>query len=86
MTKRRIDLAWTKSTLLALSALLAIACGPTEEPEPAAAPPAVADDPHSFARSEEVRVSHLALDLAVDFEAQKLSGRASRRRPSTTRR
>ncbi len=36
-------------------------------------------DPHSFARPSEVAVEHLALDLTVDFEARRLSGRASLR-------
>jgi leukotriene-A4 hydrolase len=36
-------------------------------------------DPHSFARPAEVAVEHLVLDLSVDFEAHRLSGRASLR-------
>jgi aminopeptidase N len=39
----------------------------------------VDSDPHSFARPWEVAVEHLALDLTVDFEARRLSGRASLR-------
>jgi len=42
------------------------------------AAPAAAD-PHSFARPSEVAVEHLVLDLSVDFEAHRLSGRASLR-------
>jgi len=45
---------------------------------PGGASPAAAD-PHSFARPWEVAVEHLALDLTVDFEARRLSGRASLR-------
>lgn len=33
-------------------------------------------DPHSFARPEEVRVTHLNLDIAVDFQKQIISGKA----------
>lgn len=53
-----------------------------------AALPAAGQDPHSFARPEQVAVSHLALDLAVDFEAKRLSGTATltldRRDPEAT--
>jgi leukotriene-A4 hydrolase len=42
-----------------------------------AAVPALARDPHSFARPEEVAVRHLALDLDVDFERQRLRGTAA---------
>jgi leukotriene-A4 hydrolase len=48
-----------------------------ESSMPAAPAPAV--DPHSFARPAEARVTHLTLDLAVDFAAQRLTGRASLR-------
>jgi len=34
-------------------------------------------DPHSFARPDEVAVTHLALDLTVDFAAMRLAGTAS---------
>ena len=36
-------------------------------------------DPHSYARPAEARVTHLDLDLAVDFAARRLTGRASLR-------
>lgn len=36
-------------------------------------------DPHSFSRPWEVAVEHLVLDLTVDFDARRLSGRASLR-------
>ncbi len=45
-------------------------------------PPAAAvtvRDPHSYARPEEVRVEHIALDLAVDFAKKQLSGTATLR-------
>ena len=36
-----------------------------------------ADDPHSFANPHEVVVTHMELDVDVDFDARKLRGRAS---------
>ncbi len=38
---------------------------------------AVPQDPHSYAHPEQVAVSHIALDLAVDFDAKTLSGSAT---------
>ncbi|HEV3457366.1 MAG TPA: M1 family metallopeptidase [Thermoanaerobaculia bacterium] len=52
--------------------------GAGAHPAAAAAFPAE-PDPHSFARPAEVAVEHLVLDLTVDFEARRLSGRASLR-------
>jgi aminopeptidase N len=46
---------------------------------PAATTATAAADPHSFARPSEARVTHLDLDLSVDFAARRLSGRASLR-------
>jgi aminopeptidase N len=62
---------------LCLVPLLAAGCAPAEEPEATREAAAVVDDPHSFSRPGEVRVTHLALDLTVDFDARTLSGRAS---------
>ncbi|MBK9753881.1 MAG: M1 family metallopeptidase [Nannocystis sp.] len=52
---------------------------PTFSTPPAAVPtlPALqapGPDPHSFARPDEARVTHLGLDLVVDFDAHILSG------------
>src|SRR5688572_25567921 len=46
---------------------------------PTASPPSAAAvrDPHSAARPEEARVTHVALDLAADFAARTLSGTAT---------
>ncbi|MCM2270738.1 MAG: M1 family aminopeptidase/hydrolase, partial [Thermoanaerobaculia bacterium] len=44
---------------------------------PAAARAADFRDPHSFARPDEVAVTHLDLDLTVDFAARRLAGTAS---------
>ena len=43
------------------------------------APATAPADPHSYARPAEARVTHLDLDLGVDFAARRLSGRASLR-------
>jgi leukotriene-A4 hydrolase len=58
----------------------------TNAATPAAAPAApstatapVVDDPHSYSHPEAARVTHLDLDLRVDFAARKLDGRASLR-------
>ncbi|HEX4954086.1 MAG TPA: M1 family metallopeptidase [Thermoanaerobaculia bacterium] len=65
------------TTFLALSLLMTFAI-----PSLATAAPAIIDlepgpDPHSWARPREVSVQHLSLDLAVDFEQKRLTGRAS---------
>ncbi|WP_147653813.1 M1 family metallopeptidase [Vulcaniibacterium gelatinicum] len=72
---------------LALSAALAAGCAreaaPPADTAPAAAPaatattPAEADrDEHSYAEPHKVRITDLALDLALDFAAKTLSGTA----------
>ncbi|HSS02076.1 MAG TPA: M1 family metallopeptidase [Kofleriaceae bacterium] len=45
---------------------------------PSASPsrPAVFADPHSYARADRTAVSHLALDLSVDFAARQIAGTA----------
>jgi aminopeptidase N len=71
---------------IALLLLLLAACK-NEQPAPTttqAAPaaqtaPAAVRDPHSYARPDEVRVEHIALDLTVDFAKKQLSGLASLR-------
>ena len=53
---------------------------PPEQREVAAAPVLSAPeavDVHSFARPHEARVTHVALDLAVDFEAKRVGGTAT---------
>ena len=61
------------------AALAAAACGRTGEDERPATPPAAIQerDIHSFARPDEARVTHVALDLRADFSARVLSGRAT---------
>ena len=60
----------------------AAACGrPAENPPAPAAGSAMPTTPerdiHSFARPQEARVTHVALDLRTDFTAKTLSGRAT---------
>ncbi|HYC66430.1 MAG TPA: hypothetical protein VEC14_16995, partial [Reyranellaceae bacterium] len=72
--------------LAALSAALLLpACDAGQKPEAAEAERQVAPvlatedavDPHSFARPHEARVSHVALDLTVDFAGRRLGGTAT---------
>ncbi len=74
--------------LLLLPLILLTACAGTPPPVSRTATPAAVPavqvtettrDPHSFARSDEVAVEHLVLDLAVDFGQRRLTGRASLR-------
>ena len=70
--------------LLSLAALLCACAGAPAPAQPgSAAPgsaaPAAVDDPHSYARPQEVAVEHLGLDLTVDFPRKQLAGRASLR-------
>jgi leukotriene-A4 hydrolase len=64
-----------------IGAIVFVACSACGAP--AASPPGVAPlkaverDVHSYARPEEVRVTHVGLDLRVDFDAKRLSGRAT---------
>ena len=62
----------------AIALMLCSACGARETAPPPAVPPTgVERDIHSFARPDEVRVMHVALDLSVDFAAKRLRGRAT---------
>lgn len=57
-------------------ALLFTACAPLP---PSAGTPGLsplAEDPHSYARTHEARVTHVSLDLTPDFNARRLSGTA----------
>ena len=83
--------SWKRSRVaLVLTSLAAcVSCGapgtPPAKPEPAAN---VERDVHSFARPDEARVTHIALDLTVDFESKRLAGRATlklQRAPGSTR-
>ncbi|MGI8611289.1 MAG: aminopeptidase, partial [Sphingomicrobium sp.] len=86
---------WSRAALVAAMVLTA-ACRVTEQDnaaqsaanQAAAVAPilttADANDVHSFARPKEARVHHVALDLAVDFDAKRIGGTATldiKRRP-----
>lgn len=62
----------------ALMLCLAVACtsttAPSEEPQELTKDDTM--DSHSFARPEEAKVTHLDLDIIVDFDAQRISGTA----------
>jgi leukotriene-A4 hydrolase len=82
----RYSLALMKRAIF-LAALLLAACkneqpATTTTTAPPAPPPVAAvtvHDPHSYARPDEVRVEHIALDLTVDFAKKQLSGTATLR-------
>ncbi|MBW3628340.1 MAG: M1 family metallopeptidase [Gemmatimonadetes bacterium] len=59
---------------LALCAAI-VGCAPV--PDVTAPAPAMARDIHSFARPEEARVSHVAIDLRADFAQKRLDGTAT---------
>jgi leukotriene-A4 hydrolase len=50
---------------------------PSSQSPPVVPPIAGQHDPHSFARPQQVRVTHVALDLAADFAAKTLRGTAT---------
>src|SRR5687768_1108082 len=60
---------------------IAIGCGktgpPAETDRPVTTTSAQERDIHSYARPEDVRVTHVALDLDADFDARVLSGTAT---------
>ncbi|MEA3017861.1 MAG: leukotriene-A4 hydrolase, partial [Sphingomonadales bacterium] len=70
-----------RNLLIAAAAFLAASCARTAEPPRAAPAPvltsAEARDIHSFARPEVARVTHVALDLALDFAARRVAGTAT---------
>ncbi|MCC3153537.1 M1 family metallopeptidase [Hymenobacter sp. BT770] len=50
---------------------------PTTSASPNTSPVALPTDPHSYAGSSPVRVQHLLLELAVDFDSRTLAGSAT---------
>ncbi|MBK8226211.1 MAG: M1 family metallopeptidase [Flavobacteriales bacterium] len=63
-------------TFAPAAALLFIMAGCSHEPEPKDNQPIFTMDPHSHARPQEARITHLSLDLEVDMEAEQVSGTA----------
>src|SRR5688572_14475981 len=65
------------AALVVVLAISTVTCGRTEEPTRPAAAPTQERDIHTFARPDEARVTHVALDLRADFDAKVLAGRAT---------
>lgn len=68
----------------AAMALVTAGCGKAEAPQAATAPVATATvatenvvDEHSYAQPDKVRITDIALDLAVDFDKKEISGSAT---------
>jgi leukotriene-A4 hydrolase len=68
-------------TLASAIGTIAIGCGktgpPAETDRPVTTTSALERDIHSYARPDDVRVTHVALDLDADFDARVLSGTAT---------
>ena len=65
---------------VALASAVSIGCGKSEQPAETDRPVTTSGqerDIHSYARPDEVRVTHVALDLRADFETHVLSGTAT---------
>ena len=91
-TRQRYNRFMFRYGFAALALALTIACAPYAIGCGKTEPPAETDravltstpttstaerDIHSYARPDEVRVTHVALDLAADFDAHILSGTAT---------
>jgi len=64
--------------LTLVSLLIVGGCQQIDSPDhQTSSAPLEVDDPHSYANMDEVTISHLALDLGVDFESNRLSGSAT---------
>lgn len=61
---------------LALVAAAVVGCGARPAPAPPTSPRPTSD-PHSHARPDRTAVSHLALDIAVDFATRRIAGTAA---------
>ncbi len=70
---------WAITATLVATGYGCVSRPPEPEMIPVPSPPMVQleHDPHSFARPNEARVTHVSLDLAADFEAKRLSGTAA---------
>ena len=54
-------------------AIFFAACAPPMQ-QPVFGPQAIAEDPHSYARPSEARVTHISLDLIPDFATHRIAG------------
>src|SRR5687767_13792406 len=64
-----------RCTAVAIAASAILGCGARQTPAPPSSHRAA--DPHSYARPDRTVVSHLALDVAVDFTARQIAGTAA---------
>lgn len=69
-----------KTLITCMAILVLLPACTTQKP----APPAIEPDVHSFARPEEAAVKHIELDIAVDFAAKSIRGKASLQIENTT--
>ena len=78
MTKQSIFAEALSNRFLVLLFVFLVACSETEEPEITSGPVklinAVDPDPHSFSNPHQFSLTHLSLDLSVDFDAQVIKG------------
>ena len=80
MTHERLNRRARSAALLpvlTLALLPLAACSGPADVATDAAPAVFAEDPHSYSAPERVAVTHLDLDVSVDFEARRITGRAS---------
>ena len=74
----RLSLVPRAQALLGLALLAGCAgAAPGAGPSPSQRMPVMVHDPHSFARPEEARVTHVDLDLRTDFQQKRLEGTAA---------
>ena len=66
----------TSGYLLLAATAAVLGCTEADTTAGNAALPALPPDPHSFARPEKARVTHVSLDLTPDFATKRLSGTA----------
>ncbi|MEM7283396.1 MAG: M1 family aminopeptidase/hydrolase, partial [Pseudomonadota bacterium] len=78
MNKRFSFLKMPGLRVLVFLSVLLVGCSETEEPEITSGPVklinAVDPDPHSFSNPHQFSLTHLSLDLSVDFETKVLQG------------
>ncbi|GGW81354.1 M1 family metallopeptidase [Alteromonas halophila] len=65
---------WLLTASLLLAEPLAAQQGPSEKSPETSSPIQAGKDYHSFANPDEIRVTHLDLDLTADFDARQLKG------------
>jgi leukotriene-A4 hydrolase len=66
-----------RTLAVALATSVLVGCAARQPPPPAAGPPSVIADPHSYARADRTCVSHLSLDITVEFATRQIIGTAA---------